>query len=98
MSPRKLEVAWDHGVRSRGVAAKGVPQGSPLSPIPFLVFIAPILEEMERRVKDEVRRVEVQFPSYMDDLHCGLYDMRALGRRWLNVIGCRTWLPGSSRW
>ena len=76
MSPREFEVAWDGGVWGRGVAAKGVPQGSPLSPILFLVFMAPILEEMERRVKEEVGRVEVQFPSYVDDLHCGLYDMR----------------------
>ena len=58
------------------MAAKGVPQGSPLSPVLFLVLMAPILEEMERRVKEEVGRVKVQFPSYVDDLHCGLYDMR----------------------
>ena len=58
------------------MATKGVPQGSPLSPVLFLVFMAPILEEMERRLKEEVGMVEVQFPSYVDDLHCGLYDMR----------------------
>ena len=60
MSPREFEMAWDGGVRGRGVAAKGVPQGSPLSSVLFLVFMAPILEEMERRVKEEVGRVEVQ--------------------------------------
>ena len=76
MSPREFEAAWDGSVRGRGVATKGVPQGSPLSPVLFLVFMAPILEEMESRVKEEVGRVEVQFPSYVDDLHCGLYDMR----------------------
>ena len=56
-----------------------MPQGSPLSPILFLVFMAPILEQMERRVKEEVGRVDVQFPSYVDDLHCGLYDRRIAG-------------------
>ena len=76
MSPREFEVAWDGGVRGRSVAAKGVPQGSPLSPVLFLVFMAPILEEMERRVKEELGRVEGQFLSYVDNLHCGLYDMR----------------------
>ena len=76
ISPRGFKVAWDGGVRGRGVATKGVQQGSPLSPVLFLVFMAPILEEMESRVKEEVGRVEVLFPSYVDDLHCGLYDIR----------------------
>ena len=79
MSPREFEVAWDGSVRGRGAAAKGVPQGSPLSPVLFLVFMAPILEKMERRVKEEVGRVDVQFPSYVDDLHCGLYDRGVAG-------------------
>ena len=76
ISPSEFEVGWDGSFKGRGVASKGVPQGSPLSRVLFLVFMAPILEEMERRVKEEVGRVEVQFPSYVDDLHCGLYDMR----------------------
>ena len=79
MSPREFEVAWDGGVRGRGSATKGVPQGSPLSPVLFLVFMDLILEEKERRVKEEVGRIDVQFPSYVDDLHCGLYDKRAVG-------------------
>ena len=54
-------------------------QGSPLSPILFLVFMAPILEEIERQVKEEVGRVDVQFPSYVVDLHCGLYDKQVAG-------------------
>ena len=79
MSPRECEVGWDGSVRGRGAATKGVPQGSPLSPVLFLVFMARILEEMEHRVREEVVRVDVQFPSYGDDLHCGLYDKRATG-------------------
>ena len=38
--------------------------------------MAPILEEMEWRVKEEVGRVKVYFPSYVDDHHCRLYDSR----------------------
>ena len=36
--------------------------------------MAPILAEMEWRIKEEVPGVSVEFPSYVDDLHCGLYD------------------------
>ena len=56
-------------------------QGSPLSPVLFLVWMAPILVEMERRVWEEVPGVGVEFPSYVDDLHCGLYDERASVQR-----------------
>lgn len=67
-------MAWDGKVRGRGTAHKGVPQWSPLSTVLFLVYMAPILEEIEQYVKEEVGRVTVRFPSYMNDLHCRLYD------------------------
>ena len=35
---------------------------------------------MERRVQEELRRVDVQFPTYVDNLHCGLYDRRGAGK------------------
>ena len=79
MLPREFEVAWDGSVRGKGAATKGVPQGSPVFPVLFLVFMAPILEEMERRVKEEVGKVDVQFPSYVDNLHCGQYDKWVAG-------------------
>ena len=41
--------------------------------------MAPKLEEMECRVKEKVGRVDVEFPSYVDKLHCGLYDRRGAG-------------------
>ena len=56
-----------------GRTASGV---SPLScPVPNLT--APILVEMEWRIRGEVPGIEVEFPSYVDDLHCGLYDQWA---------------------
>ena len=30
-------------------------------------------------MKEEVGRVTLHFPSYVDDLHCGLYDRRSAG-------------------
>ena len=77
VSLRSLEVSWDGAVRGMGRSTVGVPQGSPLSPVLFLVWIAPILVKMERRIREEVPGVGVKFPSYVDDLHCGLYDERA---------------------
>ena len=53
-----------------------MPHGSRLSPILFLVWLALILVEMERRIWKEVPGVGVEFPSYIDDLHCRLYDRR----------------------
>ena len=60
-------------VRGLGWTSKGVPEGSPLSPVLFLVWMAPILREMERRVVEEVAPATVDFPSYVDDLHYGIY-------------------------
>ena len=67
-------------MRGVGRSKTGVPQGSPLSPVLFLVWMAPILAEMERRIKEEVLGVSVEFPSYVDDLHCGLYDEGRMAR------------------
>ena len=50
VSPRKFEVSWDGKVRGVGRSMVGVPLGSPLLPVLFLVLTAPILEEMERRI------------------------------------------------
>ena len=57
-----------------------MPQGSPLSLVIFLIWMAPILEEMERRVREEVG-VEIELPSYVDDIHLGIYDTYRRGAR-----------------
>ena len=74
VASRDFEVSWDGKVRGMGRSKTGVPQGSPLSPVLFLVWMAPILAEMERRIKEEVPGIAVEFPSHVADLHCGLYD------------------------
>ena len=82
MAGRTFEVSWDGKGRGVGSSSMGVPQGSLLWPVLFLVWMAPILREMERRVVEEVPGVGVEFPSYVDDLHCGLY----VGRRRLRNL------------
>ena len=48
-----------------------------MSLVLFLVWMAPILRGMERRVVEEVPGVGEEVPSYVYDIHCGLY----VGRR-----------------
>ena len=59
-------------MRGRGPANVGVPQGSPLSPVVFLICMAPILEKIEKRMREEVGRsqgaVDVEVPSFVDDM------------------------------
>lgn len=63
-----------------GHSVVAVPQGSPLSSVLFLVWLAPILKEMEWRIVEVVPGVGEEFPSYVDDLHCSLYDERIVSR------------------
>ena len=59
-----------------GLVSPSLYQGSLLSPVLFLVWLALILVEIERQIRKEVPGIGVKFPSYVDDLHCGLYDDR----------------------
>ena len=45
---RSFKVSWDGVARGEGKTNLGVPQGSPLSPVIFLIWMASILEEMEK--------------------------------------------------
>ena len=56
-----------------------------MSPVLFLVWMAPILTEMEKRVVHQ-GEVRVEFPTYVDDLHCGLYDTSAETRAQEEVL------------
>ena len=73
MGERSFLVSWDGKDRGEGRTNLGVPQGSPLSAVIFLIWMSPILEEMERQVREEVG-VEIELPSYVDDIHLGIYD------------------------
>ena len=51
------------------MVAKGITQGAPLSPVLFLIFMAPILEEMEHCIQEEVGGVTVHCDSTGDGFH-----------------------------
>ena len=47
---REFTIEWDGKKRGQGRTNVGAPQGSPLSPVLFLIYMAPILEEMEKNL------------------------------------------------
>lgn len=66
--------------RGEGKTNLGVPQGFPLLPVIFLIWMAPILEEMERRIRWELG-VAIELPSQVNDIHLGIYDWKNQGAR-----------------
>ena len=67
---RRFEVEGDGRIRGGGKRNLRGLQGSPLSPIIFLIWIAPIMRKMESSIS-EVVPYNNEFPSYVDDLHVG---------------------------
>ena len=66
---RRFQIEWNGEKRGLGTTNVGVPQGSPLSPIIFLIFMAPILEEMETIMTQELN-IHIEIPSYVGDILC----------------------------
>ena len=58
---------WDGVIKGRGRINLGVPQGSPISPVIFLMFMAPILEEMEAKLTADLK-TNIEIPSHVDDI------------------------------
>ena len=79
---REFTMEWEGAVRGRGKTNVGAPQGSPLSPV-ILIFMAPILEAMEDRIRT-VTRLDVELPSYVDDFIASISDPR--GRRNMDQV------------
>ena len=71
--PRQFEVEWDSKVQGQGSANVGVLQGSPLSPVVFLIWMEPILRRMEERVKAGIG-LDVEMPSFVDDMCVDIVD------------------------
>jgi len=69
---REFELEWDGKVRGKGKANIGAPQGSPLSPVIFLIWMAPIITKMEEALHKEWPALDLELPLYVDDLHLGV--------------------------
>ena len=70
---REFTIEWDGKKWGQGRTNVGALQGSPLSPVIFLIYMAPILEEMEKnliqaRLSESPEGV-VEIPSYVDDIN-----------------------------
>ena len=66
---------WDGRVRGRVRTNIGAPQGLPVSPVLFLVWMAPIIIKMETALTErfQAKRAEIEILSYVDDLQSGIY-------------------------
>ena len=81
---REFTIEWDGVVRGRGKTNVGAPQGSSLSLVVFLIFMAPIkLEAMEERVR-LATNLDIELPSYVDDILASITDKR--GRRNMDQV------------
>ena len=73
MKAREFSISCDNKDREKGATKTGVPQGSPLSPVLFLIWMTPILSKIEKIVY-QMLKVDIELPSYVDDIHLCIYD------------------------
>lgn len=62
LSDRTAGLAFDGEIEEMSPVQTGIPQGSPVSPILFLLYRSPLFDELERK------HPEARCPSYIDDL------------------------------
>ncbi len=60
--------------RGAGQAGEGVPQGSPLSPVLPLIYLAFTIFKMEERIRKAMPGLQVEINSYVDDLALTICD------------------------
>ena len=75
LGPREFAIGWDKLTEAeRTTVHDSAPQGSPLSPILFLIYLAPMLQKVEAEIAQRAAklpapaRVSVYLISYVDDI------------------------------
>jgi len=64
MEDRTIQLAFDGESQSKISMNAGIPQGSPVSPIMFLIYLHPVLKS----VREDDPNFPIKIPSYMDDI------------------------------
>src|SRR5690606_14494452 len=62
MTERSIQLAFDGQKEDLVPVETGIPQGSPVSPILFLIYLKPLFDVLE------VKHPNLQFLSYIDDV------------------------------
>src|SRR5690606_25990012 len=62
MTERSIQLAFDGQQEELVSVETGIPQGSPVSPILFLIYLKPLFDKLEKK------HPNLQFPSYIDDV------------------------------
>ena len=68
--PWTAELTWDGETRKTTTIKSGVPQGSPASPVLFLIGVAKAFENADTRIVREINSHKVKIYSYVDDFNC----------------------------
>lgn len=68
MTDRKIQLAFDGQRQEKRPVRTGIPQGSPISPILFLIYIRHIFSE----IKSDPEFADVKMPSFIDDVAFGV--------------------------
>ena len=68
MIDRKIELAFDGKKQAARAVRTGIPQGSPISPILFSIYVRFLFSE----IKNEHKYANIKMPSFIDDVAIGV--------------------------